>query len=264
MGFRQVVRRVVPVGVRGRIYRMVATPPEDIERMRAELASQASIVERSQPYLPRTCNICGYQGFFADAGRPVRVDARCPQCGSFERHRLFWLWYEREGRPLPTPLLHFAPEAILRERLSRDLGEGYVTTDFFEPDVDVKLDIQAIDLPDASQGAIIANHVLEHVDDRRALAEMFRILRPGGLLICAVPMIEGWPTSYEDDSITDPQQREIHFGQSDHVRYYGRDFRDRPPAAGFELVEEVFGSPQECLEFGLMRGEVFFVYRRPE
>ena len=263
MGLRQVVRRVVPAGVRGRVYRWIAPPPEDIERLRHELAGQASIVERSRPFLPRTCNICGYQGDFADAGRPVRVDALCPRCGSFERHRLFWLWYARTGRPLPAPVLHFAPEPVLRERLSAELPGQYRSADLFEEEADLKLDIEAIELPDASVGTVIANHVLEHVDDRKAFAELRRVLVPGGLLICAVPIIEGWPTTYEDPSITAPEEREIHFGQSDHVRYYGRDFRDRPLEAGFELVEEVVGSPQACIEFGLLRGEVFFVFRRP-
>jgi predicted SAM-dependent methyltransferase len=84
---------------------------------------------------------------------------------------------------------------------------------------------------------VICNHVLEHVDDRKALTEIMRILAPGGMLVASVPIIEGWDTTYEDVAIKDPEDRALHFGQSDHVRWYGRDFRDRLKAAGFEISE---------------------------
>src|SRR5215831_20947477 len=60
---------------------------------------------------PRTCNLCGYRGRFQSAGRPRRIDARCPRCGSAERYRLLALWLDREGEFLKrADVLHFAPE----------------------------------------------------------------------------------------------------------------------------------------------------------
>jgi SAM-dependent methyltransferase len=50
------------------------------------------------------------------------------------------------------------------------------------------LDIQAIDRPDAAYDIAICSHVLEHVgDDRAALHELLRIVKPDGLLYLAFP-----------------------------------------------------------------------------
>ena len=83
---------------------------------------------------------------------------------------------------------------------------------------------------------------LEHVaDDMRALSEMKRVLRPGGWAILQIPFF--YPlreTTYEDRSITDPTEREIAFGQDDHVRMYGKDYGDRLANAGFEVLADDF------------------------
>lgn len=49
-----------------------------------------------------------------------------------------------------------------------------------------QMDVQALDLPDAGLDAVIANWMLYHVEDRpRAMAEIRRVLKPGGILIAA-------------------------------------------------------------------------------
>ena len=82
---------------------------------------------------PRTCNVCGYTGRFAAAGRPRRIDARCPKCGSAERYRLLTLWLDKHGAELRSArLLHFAPErgltSLLKTRVrdyrSADISPG--------------------------------------------------------------------------------------------------------------------------------------------
>jgi hypothetical protein len=103
--------------------------------------------------------------------------------------------------------------------------------------------------------------VLEHLDDRKALREIRRILADDGLAILTVPLIEGWDRTYEDPAITDPGARELHFGQDDHVRYYGKDFRDRLREAGL-VFEEVTAQPADVLRYGLLRGEKVFICRR--
>ena len=216
-------------------------------------------IRGSRPQYPRTCPICSYRGWFTYYGQPLRVDARCPTCGSLERHRLFWLWYQRHR--LQEPILHFAPEPVLRDRLGQSHA-GYRTADLFMAGVDVKLDIEKIDLSPASVQTVLCNHVLEHVDDAKALAELFRILAPGGLLVCSVPIVEGWEVTYEVAAITGPDERSMHYGQADHVRYYGRDFRDRVRAAGFELGEFTAEGP-DVVTYGLMRGDKQFICRKP-
>ena len=149
--------------------------------------------------LARTCNLCGYTGSFKFFGHPPRIDAMCKRCGSLERHRMFWLWYERSGADLPGPMLHFAPEAVLRAKFSERYGpEAYRTTDINPAGVDIALDIEAIDLPDGSIGTIVCNHVLEHVDDHKAMRELARILADDGALVCSVPLVDGWEHTYEN------------------------------------------------------------------
>ena len=140
-------------------------------------------------------------------------------------------------------------------------GGGYQTADLFQP-ADLKLNLEAIDLPDASVDLIIANHVLEHVDDRRASQELSRILRTNGLLLCMVPIVEGWKDTYENPAIIDDENRMLHFGQEDHVRFYGRDFRDRIAAGGFTLMNEVTATGDAVIRHGLVRGEKVFVFQK--
>ena len=54
----------------------------------------------------------------------------------------------------------------------------------------------------------------------------------------------------------------IHFGQENHVRYYGADVRDRIRAAGFGLKEFVASEP-DVSRYGLLRGETIFVASKP-
>jgi len=129
-------------------------------------------------------------------------------------------------------------------------------------DVDLKLNIEAIDLADRSFDGVICSHVLEHVDDVAALAELFRVLKPDGVALLAVPIVEGWETSYEDPTIIDEYDRLVHFGQEDHVRRYGRDFRDRVRQAGFVLTEFAVNG-HDSVEYSIIPGERVFIARRP-
>ena len=211
---------------------------------------------------PRVCNICGYEGPFGPAGKGTRHDAKCPRCKSAERYRLFKLWLDRRTDALQgKDILHFAPEKSMTA-LVKPLAGSYRTADITPGRADLVLNIEAIDLPAASLDAVICFHVLEHVDDAKALAEMFRILRPGGLAIIMVPIVEGWARSYENPAITAPGQRTLHFGQFDHVRYYGADLRERIRAVGFKLGEFTAEEP-DVLRHGLIRGEKVFVAEKP-
>lgn len=211
-----------------------------------------------RPLYPRTCPICSYHGTFRAFGRPPRLDALCANCGSLERHRLFWLWFGKNRDRLKGPFIHFAPEQVL-ERKFRRLFTDYRTSDFLL-EADLALNLEDIDLPDGSVGTIMCNHVLEHVDDRRAMRELCRILKPDGIAILSVPLVEGWDNTYEcKEAVSSGLLREVHFGQDDHVRYYGRDFRNRLRDAGFSRVEEFTAEGADVITYGLLRGEKVFL-----
>ena len=225
----------------------------------------AYIAARFRP-LPRLtdrrCNICGYDGPFGPGGKGTRNEARCPRCRSVERDRLFKLWLDKEQQSLvQKDVLHFAPEHSLAS-LVRPLARRYRSADIAPGRADLVLNIERLALEPDSVEAVICAHVLEHVDDGKALRELFRILRPGGLVVISVPIIEGWSVSYENPAIVTAGERALHFGQWDHVRYYGTDLRDRISSAGFSL-EEFTASPEEVVRHGLIRGDKLFLARKP-
>ncbi len=149
-------------------------------------------------------------------------------------------------------------EPLLRNRL----GECYITGDLEDPRADVRLDITDIKYPDATFDVIYCSHVLEHVpEDRVAMRELRRVLKPNGWAILLVP-VSGDHT-YEDPSITDPAERLKAFGLEDHVRQYGRDFVDRLREAGFavDVIEASdLYSDRQAIRMGL-RGDVGEIYR---
>jgi SAM-dependent methyltransferase len=210
---------------------------------------------------PRECPVCGYKGLFRYYGAPPRRDAECPECKCLERHRLLKVWTDRSSDAVKgTRALHFAPEKSVMGFI-RNLPREYITCDIVPGAADVVRNLESIDEPDESFDLVICSHVLEHVDDKKALKELRRILRPSGAVILMVPIIEAWATTYENPQATSPDDRELYFGQWDHVRYYGRDLRDRIRAAGFELSEFTAMEP-DVSRFSLTRGETVFVAKR--
>jgi SAM-dependent methyltransferase len=116
--------------------------------------------------------------------------------------------------------------------------EGYITADLESPLADMHFDVQCIPMEDNSVDIIICNHILEHVEsDSKALSEMYRIMRHGGVGVMLAPVDYTRETTFEDDTITDPKERAEIFGQYDHRRVYGKDYLNRLSAAGFEAVE---------------------------
>ena len=186
-----------------------------------------------------TCPCChGEFEQFLTFGRVPRQNARCPGCGSLERHRLAYLYLEREGL-LDRPrlrILHVAPEDALARPLLRSAGVRDMAIDREPGHVGAVMDLTQLACPDDTFDLVICNHVLEHIpDDRQAMRELRRVLRPDGRAIVQVPMSFNLATTLEDLTIVDPATRERLYGQPDHVRLYGRDYLDRLAAAGFRV-----------------------------
>jgi SAM-dependent methyltransferase len=212
----------------------------------------------------RSCGMCGYHGPMAPYGYPFMwTGPHCPSCRSQPRHRLLSLWASRnEERIRGKAVLHFAPETLI-EKAIRPLAQTYVTADAREGAGDLVLDIENIDQPSASFDIVIASHVLEHVDDHAALKEIHRILRPKGFALLLFPVVDSWPETYEPPGAKDftAGQKLLHFGSTEHVRFYGADVVDRITQAGF-LVSTFVATEPDVRKFGLARGETLYIATR--
>jgi SAM-dependent methyltransferase len=197
-----------------------------------------------------------------------RNNVLAPGTLSLERHRLLWLYLQRETDFFSAKrrLLHFAPEQAFYQRFKKMPQLDYVTTDLNSPLADVKADICQLPFEDHSFDMILCNHVLEHIpDDQKAMQELFRVLRPGGLGIFQIPQDLSRATTFQDDSITDPKERASIFGQYDHVRVYGMDYFDRLSQVGFQVKAVDYTaqfSEEEIKKYELAKGELLPVCRK--
>lgn len=155
-----------------------------------------------------------------------------------ERHRVLWLYLERRiGLDNVGRVLHIAPEPGIARRLKRHPGVSYVSVDVVPGRAMLAADVTSLPFDETSFDLVICSHVLEHIpDDMAAMRELRRVLVPGGVLLAQGPVDPGRAVTFEDPSVTKPEERERMFFQDDHVRIYGRDFADRLRAAGFAQV----------------------------
>ncbi|PHS05914.1 MAG: SAM-dependent methyltransferase [Kordia sp.] len=221
------------------------------------------------------CPICNSSfKIFGEFGLNKRINAKCHNCSSLERHRLIYLYlsdtiniFDKNIKPIR--LLHFAPEKIFYEMLAPNQSISYTPCDLFPELYNYggkskieKVDITNIPFEDQSFDFILCNHVLEHIpDDNLAMSELYRVLSYGGNGIFQVPIDYSRKETYEDWSITSPEEREKAFGQSDHVRWYGQDYKNRLEKVGFTVneidVKSKFTS-DEIFKFGLMESEKIY------
>jgi SAM-dependent methyltransferase len=193
-----------------------------------------------------------------------RKNALSPSSLSLERHRLLWLYLKNETDFFTATdkkkVLHFAPEQAFYKLFRNQKNIDYTTTDLFSPLADVKADICNLPFDDNQYDIILCNHVLEHIpDDTKAMQELLRVLKPGGMAILQIPQELARETTFADDSITDQKERAAIFGQYDHVRIYGRDYFDKLRSIGFKVIEEDYThkiAPELVEKYCLAKGEI--------
>lgn len=217
------------------------------------------------------CPVCGHKFRkllpYGNKGQDNRL---CPSCLSLERHRLLWLYLKRETDFFQEPykMLHIAPEQPYLKKFKVMPNLNYTTADLESPIADVKMDIRQMPFEDNSFDVLFCNHVLEHIDDdKKAMQEILRVLKPNAWAILQVPLDRTRKTTYEDFSITDPKEREKHFGQYDHLRVYGKDYKDKLEEAGFEVIEDDFVndfSEEEIDRYRLDKNELIYHCYKPE
>ncbi len=214
-----------------------------------------------------------------------RNNVLSPSTLSLERHRLLWLYLNEQTDFFQSKLvsdssvtntkriklrdaetnsalkvLHFAPEQAFYKLFRKQKNLDYTTTDLFSPLADVKADICNLPFEDNQYDVILCNHVLEHIpDDTKAMQELYRVLKPGGMAILQIPQDLARATTFADDSITDQKERAKIFGQYDHVRIYGRDYFNKLRSIGFKVIEEDYTNkiaPELVEKYCLAKGEI--------
>jgi SAM-dependent methyltransferase len=213
----------------------------------------------------------GYRKFLPYGRVNPRPNALCPDTLSLERHRLIWLYLKHKTNFFTSELkmLHVAPEQCFMDHFEAIHGDNYITADIESPLAKVKMDIHDIPFPANTFDVTFCNHVMEHVDDDlKAMSELHRVLKPGGWGIIQVPFFPPLPEeTFEDNSITDPKEREKVFGQDDHVRLYGNDYPDRLRKAGFIVKEEdyIHEIPAEWIQkYALPKDEIIYLVRKAD
>jgi SAM-dependent methyltransferase len=177
----------------------------------------------------------------------------CPRCGANDRDRLYTMYFDKRmagvDKTVKYNLLDIAPSA-LQEYLRKQPFINYRSADLYFPDVDDKVDITDMSIyADGRFDIFICSHVLEHVkDDRKAMKELYRVLKPGGWGIAMVPINISITETFEDEKITSVEDRWKYYGQDDHVRMYSKKgFISRLEEAGFKLTLygiDYFGNEQ--------------------
>jgi SAM-dependent methyltransferase len=213
-----------------------------------------------------TCPCCGWRtraftrGGWSFRERPLSY---CPRCDSKARHRRNWLFLEAETNLFSEPLrlLHVSPQYSLSRRLVTMPNIDYVGVDLHRcRNVGTRMDLTATSIRSDTFEAIICIHVLEHIqEDRKAIREMFRVLKPGGWAVISVPIRLDQKTS-EDPAITTPEERRRAFGETGHVRFYGYDLTERLEESGFQVQPKLGKDVEQQTrkKYGLRNDETIF------
>ncbi|MGB0165437.1 MAG: class I SAM-dependent methyltransferase [Luteibaculum sp.] len=207
-----------------------------------------------------------YRKFLPYGAHKIRENALCPGSLSLERHRLLWLFLKNKTNFFTAgklKMLHIAPEQCFLDKFKQQKNLDYTTADLVSPIADVKMDLHKAPFEDNSFDVIFCNHVLEHVEsDSQCMAELYRIMKPGGWGIFQVPLDVTRNETLEDPAIQSEEDRLKHYWQKDHVRLFGMDYPKKLEQAGFKVntvdyTQEI--GPELTEKFCLMKGELIFL-----
>ena len=265
--------------------------PLRMDRLKAKLTLIPGLISRALAQVPlvatRRCILCGhgvgrflpFEGGTAAAPKLMvalnvvgsDVDQfSCPCCLAHDRERHLFLYLNESGLLARLPsmsVIHFAPETRLASKIRDQQPLRYIACDLAPSSAQItRADLQCMPFESQTFDLLIANHVLEHVDDASAaLAEIHRVLRVGGHAILQTPFSADLEQTWEDPGIITPQARLQAYGQSDHARLFGRDIFAMIVSAG---LESRVRSHDELLPrfdpaiFGVNRFEPFFLFQR--
>jgi len=216
------------------------------------------------------CCICkkSYLTFLPSGDEP-QAHARCPGCNSIDRHRQISILSNAiiAQNNNCINLLHIAPEVSLSEAFRKNKKVNYYAIDKFESGYHYPKYVQAMDLTDLKFqngffDLVICSHVLEHIEeDTLAIQNILRVLKSNGICYLVVPYFPELEKTYQNPSTNTDALRFLHYGQHDHVRKYGTDFRDRLTKAGCHVSIIYFKdnySKSEQIKLGFLNSELIF------
>lgn len=237
------------------------------------------------------CPVCGERILeFAPFGGLLYEKEQCPSCGSVSRHRSLYLLMKKELKILEQKnisILHFAPEPALYQLFHKKEGVNYITADldkshyrkelmffcagktleyFYHPENFIQKEINVEEIPyvDNSFDYVIINHVLEHVEkDKKAMSELYRVLKPNGTALITVP-VKGEITN-EDESINTSELRLKFYNDPTHLREYGKDIVQRLESFGFKVrayENKDYFSQEERFLYGIHESEITYLCKK--
>jgi glycosyltransferase involved in cell wall biosynthesis/Flp pilus assembly protein TadD/SAM-dependent methyltransferase len=216
------------------------------------------------------CPICGGTfSRFLPFGTDRRENVLCPSCNSLERHRLLWFYLKERTNFFKEELrvLDIAPTKGLSEKIKSLRNINYLSIDIESPLAMRHMDITGLDLPDDSFDCVLCYHVLEHIpNDRKAISEILRVLKPGGWAILQVPLNKELKNTLEGTHIKDPQERKRLFGLEDHLRAYGLDYQQKLIEEGFKVNIDCYAqsiSDEDTARFRIQKDEEIYFCTKP-
>lgn len=216
------------------------------------------------------CPCCGgnFRKFMLYDGTVFRYSAQCPGCKSLERHRLLFLYlkYRTNFFREKVKVLHIAPMKILHTIFKNKSNLNYICINLNPSKDTIKMDVSNLLFKDNSFDVILCSHVLEHVhDDNLAMRELFRVLKPNGWAIIQIPIDLNRKKTFEDPSIVLPEERKRLFGEKNHLRIYGLDFKNRLEKTGFDVQVKGLTSELEdniVKKNGLEKNEKLYICKK--
>jgi len=184
----------------------------------------------------------------------------CPKCFSLGRHRHLARFLDSINIT-EKAILHFAAEKSLKNFLNNKNIKDYFRVNLMPKHDETFCNIEDIKFDKNSFDIIICNHVLEHVNYKKAITQLSRVLKKDGLLLLMFPIIYQWKKTYSNENIKSKKMRELYFGQFDHIHFFGRDIEDILKGFNFEVSKKIsYGV--ESVNFGIERGEILFIAKK--
>jgi SAM-dependent methyltransferase len=232
-----------------------------------------------------TCNVCQQQYFRFVDDWPASENKNalsinhviagygnniiCPNCLSNARERLVIAMLQHHVNIDNKKILHLSPEKNVYQYLKS--RSQVVTTDLvpgFYKNIDKHIkqeDAMAFSFADQSFDVVIANHVLEHIsDDLKAMSEIFRVLKKGGVAVLQIPYSETISATIEEPLIDNPAKQSALFGQKDHIRIYQlNDYISRLGQSGFIVSKISYKELSAFHQHAIQLDETFLEIKKP-